>query len=117
MVGWANIIEVNWLEDFNNILKTSSESQDNVYIVDFWASWCGPCRMLVPILENIATEYAGKVKIVKINVETPDNQQLAMQFGVNSIPHVILIKAWASVDQFIWALPYDAVKDYIEKHI
>ena len=59
-------------------------------LVDFWATWCGPCRMLAPVIEEIANEYEGKVKVGKVNVD--DERELALQFGVNSIPTVMVFQ-------------------------
>ena len=59
-------------------------------LVDFWATWCGPCRMLAPVIEEIANEYAGKVKVGKVNVD--DERELALQFGVSSIPTVMVFQ-------------------------
>jgi len=68
-------------------------------LVDFWAPWCGPCKMIAPVLEEIAQEYEGKAKIVKINVD--DNQNSAAQFGVRSIPTLILFKNGNEVEKII----------------
>ena len=59
-------------------------------LVDFWATWCGPCRMLAPVIEEIANEYAGRVKVGKVNVD--DERELALQFGVSSIPTVMVFE-------------------------
>ena len=68
-------------------------------VVDFWAEWCGPCKMISPMLEELAGEYAGKVKIGKVN--TDHSQQLAVQYRINSIPTLLFFKAGQVVDQVI----------------
>ena len=107
-----NIIEINDSNFEQEVIKS-----DLPVVVDFWAPWCGPCRMLWPVLEQIAQEYSSKVQIVKINVDEESNQQLAANFGVSWIPMVLLMKNWVMVDQFVWALPYEWVKQYVEKNI
>ena len=68
-------------------------------VVDFWAEWCGPCKMIAPMLDELAGEYAGKVKIGKVN--TDQSQQLAVQYRINSIPTLLFFKAGQVVDQVI----------------
>ncbi len=82
-------------------------------IVDFWAPWCGPCKQLGPALEKLVKQYAGKVKLVKINVD--ENQELAMQFRVQSIPAVYGFKGGRPVDGFMGALPENQLKQFIER--
>lgn len=82
-------------------------------IVDFWAPWCGPCKQLGPALEKLVKQYAGKVKLVKVNVD--ENQQLAAQFRVQSIPAVYAFKAGRPVDGFMGAMPESQVKKFIDK--
>ena len=68
-------------------------------LVDFWAEWCGPCKMLPPVLDELATEYAGKAKIAKVNID--DHQDLAGQFGIRSIPTLLLFKGGQVVEQAV----------------
>jgi putative thioredoxin len=88
-------------------------SQDTPVIVDFWAPWCGPCKQLTPALERLVKQYAGKVRLVKINVD--ENQDLAQQFRVQSIPAVYGFKAGRPVDGFMGALPESQLKQFIER--
>ncbi len=82
-------------------------------LVDFWAPWCGPCRQLGPAIEKIVTEFAGKVKLVKINVD--ENQALAGQMGVQSIPAVFAFAGGRPVDGFMGALPESEIRAFVQK--
>lgn len=82
-------------------------------LVDFWAPWCGPCRMLMPTVEQLAGEYAGRVKIGKVN--TDDNQETAASFGITSIPTVILFKNGQLVDKVVGAPPKQHFVNMIDK--
>ena len=80
-------------------------------VVDFWAEWCGPCKMIGPHLEEISGELAGKVKIVKLNVD--ENQQTAIRYGVRSIPTLIMFKGGEPVDMKIGASPKSELQRWI----
>ena len=72
-------------------------------LVDFWAEWCGPCKAIAPTLEEIAGDYGGRLKVVKVDVD--ENRQSATQYGIRSIPSLLLFKDGAEVDRIIGALP------------
>ncbi|MFA7414125.1 MAG: thioredoxin [Rhizobium sp.] len=80
-------------------------------VVDFWAEWCGPCKMIAPSLEEISNEMAGKVKVAKINID--DNPELAAKFGVRSIPTLAIFKAGQLADMKVGASPKTALSNWI----
>ncbi len=106
------IIEVNE----QNFAQVIIEGSKNVpVVVDFWADWCNPCQTLMPILKKIAEEYAGSFILAKVNSD--ENQNLAAQLGVRSLPTVKIFKDGQPVDEFTGALPESQVKEFIDKHI
>ncbi|TFL20150.1 thioredoxin [Jannaschia formosa] len=96
---------------FDEVVKQS----DIPVIVDFWAEWCGPCKQIGPALEELSEEYAGKVKIVKVNVD--ENPQSPGMMGVRGIPALFMFKGGEAVDQKIGAAPKAALKDWIERSV
>ncbi|WP_133647603.1 thioredoxin [Paraburkholderia flava] len=82
-------------------------------LVDFWAPWCGPCKTLGPMLEKLETEYDGKWRLVKVNVD--ENQELAAHFGVRSIPHVVAFADGQAVDQFVGVLPEGQLREFLDR--
>ncbi len=84
-------------------------------LVDFWAPWCGPCRMMSKVLEELASDYEGRLKVVKVNVD--ENSDLAGQFGVMSIPTLKLFKSGAEVDSMVGAHQKQALAANIDRHI
>ncbi|MBK9577706.1 MAG: thioredoxin [Fibrobacterota bacterium] len=84
-------------------------------LVDFWAPWCGPCRMIAPSIEALSGEYAGKVKIGKLN--TDDNTDVSARFGIRSIPTLLIFKGGEVVDQLVGALPKEKIAERINKFV
>lgn len=84
-------------------------------VVDLWAPWCGPCRIVGPILEDISREFAGRLKIVKVNVD--ENQGLARQFDARSIPTMVVLSRGSVVDRIVGALPKDQLRVRLTPHL
>ncbi len=84
-------------------------------VVDFWAVWCGPCKMIAPVLEEIADEYDGRLQVTKLDVD--HNSQSAMQFGVMSIPTLILFKNGEAVERIVGYMPKTKLVSKIEPHL
>ena len=97
-------------ENFDSIVNDSLP-----VLVDFWAPWCGPCRSLSPIVDEVADELAGKLVVAKCNVD--DNQDLAMKFGVMSIPTLVVFKNGEEIDRSVGALPKARLQSLLEKHL
>ncbi len=84
-------------------------------VVDFWAEWCGPCKAIAPILDEVSGELEGKIKIVKVNVD--ENQKLAGEFGIRSIPTLLIFKEGVVQEQMVGAMNKAALKEKLESHL
>ncbi len=84
-------------------------------LIDFWAAWCGPCRMIAPVIDELANDYAGQAKICKLDVD--NNQQTAMQFGIRSIPTILIFKGGEVVDTIVGAVPKEQILNKLKSHI
>lgn len=108
MAGLLEVNESNWESEVMN--------SDVPVLVDFWAPWCGPCRMLTPTVEAVATEMAGKVKVVKCN--TDDAGAVATKYGVMSIPNLMVFKGGRVVDQIVGAgHPKQRIVERLNQHV
>lgn len=97
--------------DFGNEV----EQGEGLTIVDFWAAWCGPCRMVAPVMEQLATEYDGKVKVAKLDVDA--NQQTAMKYNIRSIPSILFFKDGKLVDTVVGAVPKQYLERKLQEHL
>ena len=98
-------------ENFNSEVIES----DTPVLVDFWAEWCGPCRVIAPVVDEIATEYLQKVKVGKLNVD--NENQIASQYGVRSIPALLIFKNGAVANQIVGAVPKNKITEILDSVI
>ncbi|MBS4176109.1 thioredoxin [Lederbergia citrea] len=93
----------------------AAETGEGVVLVDFWAPWCGPCKMIAPVLEELDAELGEKAKIVKVDVD--DNQETASQYGIMSIPTLVVFKDGEVVDKAVGFQPKEALAELLQKHM
>jgi thioredoxin 1 len=105
-----NIVEGTELNFEQEVLKSEVP-----VLVDFWAPWCGPCRAVAPVVEQIASDYEGKLKVVKVN--TDDNQEIAVKYGIRSIPTLGIFKDGKVVDGIIGAVPKQMIESKVKPYI
>ncbi|MCZ6778521.1 MAG: thioredoxin [Acidobacteriota bacterium] len=100
------------LDEANFDQETSKEMP---IVVDFWATWCAPCRLIAPHLEALAKEYEGRVRVGKVDVD--QNGSIATRFQIRSIPTLLVFKDGQTVDQLIGMVPKDSIQELIDKHV
>jgi thioredoxin 1 len=105
----ALIVELN-SDNFDGVIASEAP-----VIVDFWAEWCGPCRMIAPHLDEISTEFEGKAVVGKVNVD--DNQELAARFGITSIPNIKIFKKGVEVENIVGATPKATLIAALERNL
>ncbi len=100
-------------KDFSAVVLDSKEP----VLVDFWAPWCGPCRAMAPILDELSLDLKGSVKVVKVDVDAPENRDLAMQYEIRSIPNMKLFRNGTIVQEFLGMMPKVMLKDQIAESL
>lgn len=105
----------NYVAATDKNFKSEILDSGQVALVDFWATWCGPCMMLGPVIEELAAEYAGKAVVAKLNVD--ENPATAAQFGIRSIPSLLIFKNGQVVDQLLGAVPKNQISKKMDLHI
>ncbi len=109
-MGNENLLNVTDSDFEEQILKSGVPA-----LVDFWAAWCGPCRQVGPVVEELAGEYVGKIKVAKLNVD--ENKQTPGKYGVRGIPTLMVFKNGEVVDQIVGAVPKSRIKELLDKVI
>jgi thioredoxin 1 len=106
----SKVLEIND-ENFEGLVLKS----EIPILVDFWAPWCGPCKLLGPTLEEISNEYSGKIEIVKINID--DNQQMAAKYGIKSIPTMLIFNKGELKNQLVGSMPKKDIEDILSQEL
>lgn len=104
------LVIVNSTEEFDNML-----ANNKLVLVDFWATWCTPCKMVAPIIDQLAEQYAGKITVAKVDVD--QQQDLAVRYGIQTIPTIMLFKDGKFVAKEIGVKPIDSFKSMVDSHI
>ncbi len=100
-------------EALEEIISTSEKT----VFCDFWASWCGPCRMLAPVYEDVSDKYEDKAVFLKLDVDEEDSESAAMKYGITSIPNIIAFKGGKPVDNSVGFVPQERLEQFVEKNL
>ncbi|MBW8687311.1 thioredoxin [Chitinophaga rhizophila] len=103
------------LEFTDSNFQTEVLDSDKLSVIDFWAEWCGPCRAIGPVIEELSKDYAGKVNVGKVNVD--QNPQLSINYGITSIPAILFIKGGQVVDKQVGAAPKSVLEKKIQSNL
>ena len=103
------------LEVSNDNFESEVVNSEKPVLVDFWAEWCGPCKQIAPVVEEIAGEHSDKLKVCKMDVDA--NRETAVQFGIRSIPTLLIFKNGAPVDQIVGAVAQNVIESKVDNHI
>jgi thioredoxin 1 len=103
------------LEFTDSNFKTEVLDSDKLTVVDFWAEWCGPCRAIGPVIEELSKDYSGKINVGKVNVD--QNPQLSINYGITSIPAILFIKGGQVVDKQVGAVPRSVLEKKIQSNL
>jgi len=106
----ADVMEITDENFENEVIKS-----DKITIVDFWATWCGPCRKLSPVMDELATQYDGKVKFVKIKAD--ENMQTAQKYSISGVPSLLVFKNGEPVERIVNLVPKNIIENALNKHI
>jgi thioredoxin 2 len=107
-------LDLPWLVDSGDADFAQAVATKPLVLVDLWAPWCGPCRMVAPILEQLSREFAGRLKVVKVNVD--ESPQVAQRYDARSIPMLLLMRSGEVVDTVVGAQPEHVMRSIIERH-